>query len=117
MVADGAARASLRRRKEASKESPSREARLGKKARRFIVRGRVQGVGYRHFALQTANAMGITGFVRNNHDGTVEAWGEGSEEVLVAFEDALRRGPLCARVEEIGVEPVTPRGSNCFEVR
>jgi acylphosphatase len=48
-----------------------------KAAYRYLVKGRVQGVGYRYFALRTAERLGVTGFVRNLSDGRVEVVGEG----------------------------------------
>src|SRR5262249_62389679 len=49
-------------------------------AYRFIVQGRVQGVGYRYFARRQAEALGVTGYARNRADGTVEVVGEGTED-------------------------------------
>ena len=59
---------------------------------RFRVCGRVQGVGYRYFALRTAMQLGVGGFARNLDDGSVEVLAEGSPESLTRFEEALRRG-------------------------
>lgn len=67
-----------------------------------IVRGRVQGVGYRAFAIDRARQLGIVGYVRNLPDGrTVEAVAEGPRETLERFVDHLRRGPYAARVDDV----------------
>ena len=80
-------------------------------ARRFVVSGRVQGVGFRYFALDVARRENLTGIVRNLPDGRVEAIAEGDEESLQRFEAALRRGPSHARVEHMEVDSVPPTGS------
>ena len=80
-------------------------------ARRFVVSGRVQGVGFRYFALDVARRENLTGIVRNLPDGRVEAIAEGDEESLQRFEAALRRGPSHARVEHMEVDSMPPTGS------
>ena len=77
-------------------------------ARRFLVSGRVQGVGYRYFALDAARREGLSGYVKNLPDGRVEAEAEGEAEALERFERALRRGPSRARVEHVIVESTNP---------
>jgi acylphosphatase len=84
---------------------------------RFVVSGRVQGVGYRYFALRAAEALGVTGFVRNLADGRVEAVGEGPEEVLAEFEQQLRQGPAFSHVESVERAAIEPRGDRGFQVR
>ena len=79
-------------------------------ARRFLIAGRVQGVGFRFFVSDHARAEGVHGFVRNLDDGQVEALIEGDEEAVVRVERALRRGPPGARVESVSVEETTPVG-------
>jgi acylphosphatase len=87
-------------------------------ARRFIVSGRVQGVGFRYFAQDAARRDGLHGFVTNNDDGTVEAVAEGESEALERFERALRRGPSRSRVEQVLVDDIEPGvGSTGFMVR
>ena len=87
-------------------------------ARRFIVSGRVQGVGFRYFALDAARREGLHGFVRNNDDGSVEAVAEGEAEALERFERAIRRGPSKSRVEHVMVDELTPETLNAgFEIR
>ncbi len=66
-----------------------------------IVYGRVQGVFFRDFARRHARALGLTGFVRNAEDGTVEVVAEGEEVVLTPFLAFLRKGPLFAKVENV----------------
>lgn len=88
-----------------------------KAAYRYLVKGRVQGVGYRYFALRTAERLGVTGFVRNLSDGRVEVVGEGPEAVLAEFEEHLRQGPAFAGVESIDRAPIEQRGDQGFQVR
>lgn len=80
-------------------------------ARRFIIRGRVQNVGFRWFAADAARTEGLTGWVQNRRDGAVEAVAEGDEESVRRFEARLRRGPASARVERVDVLEDVPSGS------
>lgn len=77
-------------------------------ARRLLIGGRVQGVGFRMFAQDVAAIEGVHGFVRNLSDGRVEAFVEGDEESVDRVERKLRRGPAGARVESVDVEPAAP---------
>jgi len=86
-------------------------------ARRFLVRGRVQGVGFRYYAHEMARLEGVRGFVRNLADGRVEAVAEGDQEAVLAFERAIRRGPPGARVEDVDTEPADPAGRSAFMIR
>ena len=87
-------------------------------ARRFLIGGRVQGVGFRMFAGARAAAEGVHGYVRNLADGRVEALVEGDEESVDRIEMALRRGPAGAEVESFVVEPVEPtRRATGFSTR
>jgi acylphosphatase len=79
-------------------------------ARRFLVSGRVQGVGFRYFTQDIASREGVTGFVRNLPDGRVEAVAEGDEASLERLERALWRGPSHARVEQVDVDSLPPTG-------
>jgi len=84
----------------------------------IIVRGRVQGVGYRNFALQTARRLGIKGWVRNRINGTVEAVAQGPRAVVEAYLEALRRGPAMAYVIAVEVEWQPPQpNESTFRVR
>jgi acylphosphatase len=69
--------------------------------RHVIVRGRVQGVGYRAFVVHEALKHGIEGWVRNCRDGTVEALFAAAPEKVAAIVEACRKGPFSARVEQI----------------
>ena len=80
------------------------------RAKHYLVHGRVQGVGYRYFALETAERLGITGYTRNLHSGEVEVHAEGDQTALDHFKLALERGPRMARVTEV-VETDVPSGS------
>ena len=79
-------------------------------ARRFLVSGRVQGVGFRFFTQDIARREGVMGVVRNLPDGRVEIVAEGDDQSLERLEAALRRGPSHARVEDVEVESVPPTG-------
>jgi acylphosphatase len=70
-------------------------------ARRWVIVGRVQGVGYRHFALQAAAALGIRGWIRNLSEGGVEVQAAASPQALDRFKAELRRGPRGAMVEDV----------------
>ena len=70
---------------------------------RLRIRGRVQGVGYRDFALREASAAGLAGWVRNRSDGDVEAHVQGARAACDRFIDACREGPRAARVERIEI--------------
>jgi len=71
------------------------------KARRFLISGRVQGVGYRYFAKHSAQATGVTGWARNLDDGRVEVHANGTPERLEDFEGRLRLGPQFADVRSV----------------
>jgi len=78
-------------------------------ARRFLVRGRVQGVGFRWFVEREAHILGIAGWVRNNSDSSVEVFAVGTREQLSGLRSRLREGPRAARVddvEELEAKPV-----------
>lgn len=77
-------------------------------ARRFLVSGRVQGVGFRWFTRRAASEFGISGQVRNLPDGTVEAEAAGEPEQLTAFRERLRQGPPGSRVSQIEEQEIVP---------
>jgi len=81
-----------------------------KAARRFVIKGRVQGVGYRYFAIRAAAESGVLGMVRNLPDGSVEAIAEGSDDAIREFRDALARGPSYAHVTAVDETPLEPTG-------
>jgi acylphosphatase len=80
-------------------------------ARRFLVSGRVQGVGFRYFAQDVARREGLTGLVRNLPDGRVEVVAEGAGDSLVRLEAALWQGPSRARVDRVETDATTPAGT------
>lgn len=90
--------------------------------RRIVVRGRVQGVGYRAWTEDTAIINGLDGWVRNRRDGTVEALFAGLAETVEAMIEACRRGPQSARVDAVDVHDAGPselamrRGDDGFSV-
>jgi acylphosphatase len=71
------------------------------RARRVVIRGRVQGVGYRDWMVREATRLGVQGWVRNRADGAVEALVDGEDAAVQALLSACRRGPMLARVDEI----------------
>ena len=71
------------------------------RARHYRVRGRVQGVGYRYFAMEAAVRLGVTGYVRNLPTREVEVHAEAEEATLELFKRALEQGPPLARVNEV----------------
>jgi acylphosphatase len=76
-------------------------------SRRAIVRGRVQGVGFRFFAERVARELGIRGWVCNLPDGTVETLAAGEEEAVRRYLERLRKGPLGSRVDALDVSEVS----------
>ncbi len=83
-----------------------------------IVHGRVQGVFFRDFTRRQALDLGVTGFVRNLPDGTVEAVAEGQQDVLEELLERLRMGPSSARVNRVDFSWSDPTGEfDRFEVR
>ena len=79
-------------------------------ARRYLVSGRVQGVGFRYFVQDAAVREGVSGFVRNVPGGRVEAQVEGEIEAVTRVERALAQGPPGARVDDLAVESLVPTG-------
>jgi acylphosphatase len=86
-------------------------------ARRFIVRGRVQGVGFRWFVEREAHILGIAGWVRNNHDGSVEVLAQGTRDQLSGLRSRLQQGPRAARVDDVAEQEANPvTGLNAFRI-
>jgi acylphosphatase len=86
-------------------------------ARRYLVRGRVQGVGFRWFVEREAHILGIAGWVRNNPDSSVEVLAMGTRDQLAGLRSRLREGPRAARVdnvEEFEANPIA--GLNTFRI-
>jgi acylphosphatase len=69
--------------------------------KRILIRGHVQGVGYRYWTRRTATARGLEGWVRNRRDGSVEAVFAGAEPAVAEMIALCRRGPASARVESV----------------
>ena len=87
-------------------------------ARRFLISGRVQGVGFRFFVEARATTEGVHGWVRNLPDGRVETVLEGDETSVDRVEAALWRGPSGAVVDNVIVEPTVPSGrATGFSIR
>lgn len=89
----------------------------GLTARRAIVTGRVQGVFFRAWTKQQADALGLAGWVRNCTDGSVEAHLEGDEAAVEELIDRLHRGPPAAEVQRVEVSEAGLESSNDFAVR
>jgi acylphosphatase len=83
---------------------------------RFLVTGRVQGVGFRYFARRVATRLGISGWV-NLPDGGVEAVADGSPDALARFQEELRSGPTLAVVENVRAADADPEVLEGFEIR
>ncbi len=80
------------------------------RARRFVVSGRVQRIGFRAFVYDHATNEGLGGHVKNLPDGSVEIVAEGESEALTRFERAIRQGPIGARVDQVEVDELPPTG-------
>ena len=86
-------------------------------AKKFVVRGRVQGVGFRWFVQREAERLGVSGWVRNSFDGAVEVLASGSAEQLAALAAKLRGGPRAARVDAVEESIAKPEpGLNTFRI-
>ena len=77
-------------------------------ARRLVVRGRVQGVGFRWFVEREAHILGIVGWVRNNADSSVEILALGTRDQLAGLRSRLRAGPRASRVDEVEESEAQP---------
>ena len=84
--------------------------------RRVVVHGRVQGVWFRESARRRADELGVSGWVRNNADGTVEAEVEGADDDVAVLVSWLGLGPPQAHVDAVDVEEQAPRGDTRFRV-
>jgi len=85
-----------------------------KAAKRYFVRGRVQGVGFRYFVEHAATALGLRGYVRNLDDGRVEVYAIGSPEQLSELAGLLWKGPCFAEVRGIDEEYATVENRSGF---
>jgi acylphosphatase len=84
---------------------------------RIIVKGVVQGVGFRYFAIRIAERLGITGYVKNLPEGSVEIEAEGDKTVVNAFIKEIRIGPRYSRVTDITLERLEPKFDKSFVVK
>ncbi len=85
-------------------------------ARRALISGRVQGVGFRFFARRAAEGEGVTGWARNLPDGRVETLVEGESGAVDRYLAKMRRGPVGCRVDAVEVEETTPEGLTTFRI-
>lgn len=86
-------------------------------ARRAIVHGTVQGVGFRYYTASKADEYGVRGWVRNEYDGTVRVHAEGSPSAVAKLMEWLKTGPTWAHVTSVDYHDVRAEGFRSFEVR
>jgi acylphosphatase len=89
---------------------------MATKAVTLKVLGRVQGVAFRWEAQKAADRLGVTGWVRNEPDGTVRAFAQGDESAVDAFVEWCRQGPPSARVSNVAVMAAAPTSAHSFEI-
>lgn len=87
-----------------------------KQAKRYFVRGRVQGVGFRYFVEKAANSSGVSGWVRNLDDGRVEVYAVGNPEQLSDLESSLWKGPRFSEVRGVDVEEAAAEARSGFRI-
>ena len=85
-------------------------------ARLYLVRGRVQGVGYRDYAQRTASALGLTGYARNLDDGRVEVYAAGPIDRLSDLAAALRKGPRFSDVRGVEEQEAAHQHYSVFQI-
>jgi len=90
---------------------------MARAASRLLIQGRVQGVGYRWWATEAADRLGLCGWVRNLADGSVEALAIGAPDAIERFVAACRQGPAHAAVTSVVVSPAEDDGSRGFDQR
>ena len=86
-------------------------------AKRMRVRGRVQGVFYRATTKEEADKLGISGWVKNESDGSVSITAEGDSDKLSKFTEWCKKGPIMARVDSLEEEIIDPSGATDFVVK
>jgi acylphosphatase len=86
-------------------------------ARKYVISGRVQGVGFRYFAQRAARELGVTGWARNLDDGRVEVHANGVVKVLDEFEGRLRKGPMGSDVRGFEMVEAGVIGGSGFHIR
>ena len=87
------------------------------KAVQARVSGRVQGVSFRWYTEEQARRLGVTGWVRNEPDGSVAAHAEGEAEAVEALVAWCRRGPIGSRVRDVAVRAAPVAGHRGFDIR
>ncbi|HZM70880.1 MAG TPA: acylphosphatase [Candidatus Cryosericum sp.] len=88
------------------------------KAKRLLIRGLVQGVGFRFFTERSARHLGLSGYVRNLPDGRVEVVAAGPEDDLEAFITQVRQGPVAGRVDDVEITDTRlEERTHRFEIR
>ena len=90
--------------------------RQGKEAKRWLISGDVQGVGFRFFVQRKATALGIAGWTRNLDDGRVEVYGVGDADALNDLAAALHAGPRGARVSGVEEREDTVQSLSGFSI-
>jgi acylphosphatase len=88
---------------------------MARGAARLVIEGRVQGVGYRWWTVETARRLGLNGWVRNRTDGSVEVLAIGEPDDIARLTVAAHSGPSGARVLSVTAEPAADDGSPGFE--
>jgi acylphosphatase len=91
--------------------------RTSKSARRWIVQGNVQGVGYRYFAQHAATALNLTGYALNLPDGNVEVYAAGPPDALTEFAGMLHRGPRFSDVRHVAEQEAEVQNHGSFHIR
>lgn len=94
-----------------AREAPPRAARL------WLVRGRVQGVGYRYFVQRAATELGLAGYARNLDDGRVEVYAVGAPARLNELAGRLWKGPLWADVRGVDEREAAAQETEGFQIR
>jgi acylphosphatase len=84
--------------------------------RRFVVSGRVQGVGFRWFVEREAAQIGVTGWVRNCEDGDVEVMATGTRQQLSALRQKLQQGPRASRVDQVAESSAPLLNAKSFHI-
>ncbi|WP_375397363.1 acylphosphatase [uncultured Sphingomonas sp.] len=84
---------------------------------RLLVSGRIHQVGYRNWTVKTAQALGVTGWIRNRNDGRIEILACGEPDAVTALIDACRQGPPQARVDHVEAVPEEGRPVKGFTKR
>lgn len=85
-------------------------------SKRYFIRGRVQGVGFRYFVQQVANDLGITGYTRNLDDGRVEVYAMGTVEQLNELSGSLWKGPRMSEVRAVDEQEAAPAKMTGFRI-